>query len=91
MTELPVVGVRYCGGCNPRHNRAAAVRQLQARFPALRFLPAASGQPAVLVVCGCSAQCADVSGLDGTLIWLRDPQELDSAAGRLSELFPAMP
>lgn len=88
MTERPVVGVRYCGGCNPRHDRTAAVRQLQTRFPALRFLPAAPGQPVVLVVCGCSVQCADVSGLDGTLIWLRDSPELDSAAGQLLRRFP---
>ena len=52
MSERLVVGLRYCGGCNPRYNRTAAVEQLRAVFPDVVFCPAARGQALVLVVCG---------------------------------------
>ena len=48
--------VKYCGGCNPRYDRVAAVRRLEERLG--EPLPAA--QPGVdydevFVICGCSA------------------------------------
>lgn len=73
MGEHFVVGVRYCGGCNPRYDRVAAVRRLREQFPYLDFCAAAPGQPLVLVICGCSARCAETADLDGTLVWLTDP------------------
>ena len=53
MADRPTVGVRYCGGCNPRYDRVAAVRNLEARCPHIRLLPAGPGQGLVLLVCGC--------------------------------------
>ena len=85
MADRRMVGVRYCGGCNPRYDRVAAVRALAVRFPGLRFVPAGPGLPFTLVVCGCSAQCADVSDLDGKLLRLYGPEQLESAAQSLSE------
>lgn len=56
--------VKYCGGCNPRYDRSAEVRRMEARLG--EQLPAA--QPGkyydeVYVICGCPARCADVSPL----------------------------
>ena len=68
MTEPPVleVGVKYCGGCNPRYDRVALFRCLEAQCPFARFVPAAPGRvyDAVLVLCGCTARCADQEGLE---------------------------
>ena len=66
--------VKYSGGCNPRYDRVAAVRRLEARLGEL--LPAA--QPGVcydeiFVICGCSARCADVSQLSAQrLVWVTE-------------------
>lgn len=63
----PVVGVKYCGGCNPRFDRVAWVRRLQTACPGVRLAPAGREDAppcAYLVVCGCSACCSDVTGLD---------------------------
>lgn len=59
------VALRYCGGCNPRYDRVAAVEKLKRRFPELVFRPYTPGEEygAVLLVCGCTAQCAGQSDL----------------------------
>jgi len=53
------VMLRYCGGCNPRYDRVAAVNSLKKRFPHLIFCPYEPGERgcAVLIVCGCTARC----------------------------------
>ncbi len=61
------VGIKYCGGCNPRYDRVAAVRRLEGDCPGVTFVNAVSGKryDALLVVCGCSARCAGLEGLEG--------------------------
>ncbi len=55
--------VKYCGGCNPRYDRAAAVKRLEKtlgeKLSAAR--PGVSYER-VFVVCGCMARCADTTG-----------------------------
>ena len=69
MPELPIleVGVKYCGGCNPRYDRTALAARLRASCPFARFTPAVPGEAcdALLVLCGCTARCADRTGLSG--------------------------
>ena len=43
------VGIKYCGGCNPRYDRVAAARRLEAAFPGLTFTPARPGAGALPV------------------------------------------
>lgn len=59
------IGVRYCGGCNPRYDRVGLVKKLASFFPELEFTSAqdAVSYPAVVVVHGCPARCAKVEGL----------------------------
>ena len=53
------IGIKYCGGCNPRYDRVAAVKELQRRHPEWTVEPAGEGgQEYILVVCGCTAVCA---------------------------------
>lgn len=85
MAERRVVGLRYCGGCNPRYDRVAAVDRLRAQLPELELRPAVPGHETVLMVCGCPAWCADVSGLDGRLVWLCSAQQYREAVRRLCQ------
>ena len=59
------IGIRYCGGCNPRYDRVAFVRRLEALLPECRFEPMEAGKEyaAVLVVCGCRNQCANTGDI----------------------------
>ena len=63
------VGVKYCGGCNPRYDRVALARRLEAACPFARFSPASPEQTwdVLLVRCGCSACCAGVEGIQARL------------------------
>jgi len=65
-----IVGIKYCGGCNPRFDRTALVDHLRRAFPVLTFVGAAElgAEKAdfVVVVCGCPAACAAHEGLEGS-------------------------
>ena len=66
MAEV-TVGVRYCGGCNPRFDRVAGVEALKAACPGAGFHTAEPGKAydVLLSVGGCTACCADLAGLTG--------------------------
>jgi len=85
MADRQVVGLRYCGGCNPRYDRVAAVERLRAQLPKVGLCPAAPGQGIVLVVCGCLVRCADVSDLDGRLVWLCSETQWEEAVHQLTQ------
>ena len=61
------VKVKYCGGCNPRYDRAGLVRKVVEDFPAVDVRYGATPEISdfVLVVCGCSVRCASHEELRG--------------------------
>lgn len=65
MKAEHVIGVRYCGGCNPRFDRVVFVKRLETLLPDIRFETARAGTDyaAALVVCGCRTKCANVGDL----------------------------
>ena len=90
MADRRQIGVRYCGGCNPRYDRVALVKRIGGFFPEAEFVTAQAGvkYPAVLVVCGCPSRCANVSDLAvpaGRLIFLSGWEELLPAKEKLAE------
>lgn len=75
MTEL-IQGVKYCGGCNPRYDRSAMARRIEAELGK----PLPSAQPGVqydevFVLHGCSAQCADLSLIDAKRFIMIDTEQ----------------
>lgn len=66
------VGIKFCGGCNPRYDRPALVSRLAGRFPRVCFLPVAEGEryDAVAVVCGCLAACARPPEGEWPIFWI---------------------
>ena len=90
MADKPEIGLRYCGGCNSRYDRVALVKRLESFFPEATFVGAEEGKsyPAVVVACGCSSRCANVSGLAvpmGRLIYLNGGEDLLPARDRLRQ------
>ena len=82
------VGVKYCGGCNPRYDRGALVRRLAAEFPGCAFGPAEGPMDFVLVVCGCARACAEHAALrprlgDGHKFIVTDAAEYGMLCERL--------
>ena len=59
------IGIRYCGGCNPRYDRVAAVERLQRDFPQYRWelAEADTEQSLRILVCGCEAACVSAEDL----------------------------
>ncbi len=61
------IGIKYCGGCNPRFDRTDIAQRLRNDFPDSEIV---SAQPDdqldyVVVVCGCNSACAQIDGLMG--------------------------
>lgn len=56
------IGVKYCGGCNPRYNRKNFVELLK-ETTGQKFEAADRSKEydMLLVLCGCSSSCADIS------------------------------
>ena len=81
--------LKYCGGCNPRYDRSAAARRL-AEAAGLPFLaPARPGETcdALVVLCGCSARCADISALaTEEILWVCSEADAAAAAVRLAAM-----
>lgn len=83
--------MRYCGGCNPRYDRVAALDQLKSYFPSLTFVSAEAGirYAAVVLVHGCPTCCVGVSDLPlsgGRLVRLGGWEDLPAAQARLSQV-----
>ena len=56
------IGVKYCGGCNPRIDRSKLVREIVRMMPPESRLVAESPLnpwDAGILVCGCPVACAD--------------------------------
>lgn len=60
-----VIGIKYCGGCNPRYQREAFVKKLKARFPSHTYVTLKEQKKCDiwLLVCGCPAACVSGEGL----------------------------
>ena len=86
MAERMRVGVRYCGGCNPRFDRVAAVGRLAAACPRAALEGAEPGRmyDLLLIVGGCPACCAGREGLEGRArVEIRREEDFDQALALL--------
>lgn len=59
---MKLIGVKYCGGCNPIIDRSKLVREIEKLLPRhLGLTTDRSSQPwdIGVLVCGCPSACAD--------------------------------
>lgn len=84
------VGVKYCGGCNPRYDRTALLERLRRDFPALEIgIHKEGAQPDfALVLAGCPASCVEHGGFNGRLgkMVLESPADYEAVAALLRKL-----
>ena len=62
------IRVKYCGGCNPRYDRRAELDRLKTAFPEASFVEMGDDVGPfdhVIVLCGCTAMCAEHEHLHG--------------------------
>ena len=61
------IRIKYCGGCNPRYDRVALVKQIEERLSGKASFVAtdSNGISLVLAVVGCSVACADLTPFAG--------------------------
>ncbi len=75
------VGIKYCGGCNPKYNRTEMVNKLINKYPEIDFEPVKEHvfYDAVLIINGCKRSCAGHQMLDtDKKIFLDSPEDFDS-------------
>ena len=53
------IGIKYCGGCNPRYDRTGAVKELMKEYPeaAWCYPEDAASCDVVIAVTGCGKDC----------------------------------
>lgn len=85
-----IIGIKYCGGCNSRYDRAQEVQKLIRKFPQHTFIYATQATSVCAVwlsVCGCSTCCASTDGLVATkkLFILHTPRNFAEVAAFLNQ------
>lgn len=78
------IGVKYCGGCNPRYDRTGLVDLLKWDFP---DVTTDLTQPVdhVVVVCGCPSACAKVDHVAAGQTVLTSPEHYPALRDRLKK------
>jgi hypothetical protein len=59
---MKMIGLKYCGGCNPHIDRSKLVQEIRRRLPlefSLTTQLSSSPWDIGIMVCGCSTACAD--------------------------------
>ncbi|MBI4766135.1 MAG: hypothetical protein HY787_16305 [Deltaproteobacteria bacterium] len=76
---MNLIGLKYCGGCNPVIDRAALVQEVEKLLPAgWKLVTERQADPweRALLVCGCPVACAnraEVKGLAGQWVLISGP------------------
>ena len=62
MNENLMVGIKFCGGCNPRYDRGKALEKIKLQYPIMNFVLANEHDcyQVLLVMCGCKSACANI-------------------------------
>lgn len=84
------IGVRYCGGCNPRYDRVGMFRRLADMLPEAEFVLARDAESlcAAIVICGCAACCADTGDLpvEVDCVYMKSAEDFESAREKLAQI-----
>jgi 3-hydroxyacyl-[acyl-carrier-protein] dehydratase len=94
---MKIIGIKYCGGCNPLIDRPGLVREIEKLLhPGLRLITDMASAPweIGILICGCPTACADRPEIgDISKRWIRvggpivglDSMEEDKMAAAIVE------
>ena len=75
ISQMQLIGIKYCGGCNPLIDRPELVREIERLLhPDLRLVMDITSSPLEIgiLVCGCPIACADRPDVRGVFKrWIR--------------------
>lgn len=82
------IGVKYCGGCNPRYDRVQCVNDLIRDFPEFTFQYDTSVYcPLWLIICGCASSCCAADDLfAGRILRMNQQKDFYSIRNELRAL-----
>lgn len=82
----PLVGIKYCGGCNPTYDRLALVEAMKVRLAGVVDWAASNHDDCDVwvAVMGCDTACADLTTCGGAEVHLiTSPQDLETFLVRM--------
>ncbi len=86
------IGIKYCGGCNPRYERTRIAAKIMEDFPDSEIVTAGAAKDLdfAVIICGCNSACAlhdKLSGRYGKIILTgnKDYARLKEELARRSE------
>ena len=79
------IGIRYCGGCNPRYDRVAAAEELKRQFPQAEWVRAEKDTvcDGIVIVTGCGKECVSDENLgefSGKRVSVNGREDIPAAA-----------
>lgn len=85
------IGLKYCGGCNPRFERSSIAALLRRDFPAAEIVSVLHG-PADMtaIICGCPSACASADALAGPVFTLTSPEDYEELRRRIAHAATGM-
>jgi hypothetical protein len=88
MNKKRRIGLKYCGGCNPRHDRVETARLIKERLKdRIEFVSHEDEDiEGILIITGCPAACADRTPFVGRPIWtVTGPEDAERFIEEMSE------
>ena len=83
------IGVKFCGGCNPRYDRVAALEEIKKAVPNAQFISAEDEgvYDVLLVIGGCPNCCANIDSYSFlSLISVWAPSQVNQAVRALKSV-----
>ena len=73
------IGLKYCGGCNPRFERASIAALLRRDFPGAEIVSVLHDPAEIsVIICGCPSACASADALAGPVFTLTGPEDYEA-------------
>ncbi len=83
------IGIKYCGGCNPKYNRTKLVNEIIIKYSEIDFEPIKEHvfYDGILIINGCKCACASHHMLNtNNKIFLNCSEDFDNLAEKLKVL-----
>lgn len=82
------IGIKYCGGCNNRYDRAGFVNKLKNGVDGMEYVQQGEVYDHLLVVCGCPSCCASIQNIavNGSIIYIKSTKDFDEVYNKLTQL-----